>query len=402
MTAALEQARTLFFQGNEHFEAGRLSAAAAAFREALLLVPGRASVLANLGITLWRLGEVSEALPVLRQATAADPAHAEAWLARGVCAEALGLWDEAADALQQGTTRSSAVGAPVWLSLGHCCGRLGRLAEALDALERALALDATLAEAWSQRGQLLRELGRLPEAAQCFEQALAHGADEALHRFYLASVRSGPVPNAPAAYVQALFDDYAEGFQTHLVEALRYQAHTVLLEPLRASGRRFEHMLDLGCGTGLCAQRMQDRVARIDGIDLSAAMVGQARGSGLYQRLEQGDLLAFLQAQAAPVDLIVAADVFIYVGALDEVLAAARNCVAAGGVFAFSLEQAPPGQDLTLQPSLRYAHSRSYIERLATANGWQVERLEAAPLREEQQRPVMGWYVHLAPAAVLH
>lgn len=58
-----------------------------------------------------------------------------------------------------------------------------------DALAQALDLDPTLAEAWSQRGSLLRELGRLPEAAHSFEQALAHGADEALHRFYLASVR---------------------------------------------------------------------------------------------------------------------------------------------------------------------------------------------------------------------
>ncbi len=403
MTAALERAKNLFFEGNDHFEAGRLSEAADAYRQALVLAPGRASVLANLGITLWRLGQVTEALPALRQATAADPAHTEAWLAQGVCAETLGLWEEAAGALLQGTRQSpGTVGAPVWLSLGHCCSRQGRSAEALDALERALALDATLAEAWSQRGQLLRELGRLPEAAQCFEQALAHGADEALHRFYLASVRGEAVPHAPAAYVQALFDDYAEGFQTHLVQALRYQAHEVLLEPLRSSGRHFEHMLDLGCGTGLCAQRMRGQVERIDGVDLSPAMVAQARSSGLYQQLEVGDLLAFLQGQGTPVDLIVAADVFIYVGALDEVLAAARRCMAAGGVFAFSLEQAPPAQDLVLQPSLRYAHSRGYIERLAAANGWQVQWLEAAAIREDQRRPVMGWYVHLTPVAAMH
>lgn len=399
MNAAIEQARALFFQGNAHFEADRLSAAAEAYRQALALMPGRASVLANLGITLWRQGQFSEALPVLQQATAADPAHTEAWLAQGVCAEMLGLWEPAASALQQGIRLSpTTVTAPMWLSLGHCCCRLDRTAEALHALEQALALDATLAEAWSQRGQLLREQGHLPEAAHCFEQALVHGADDSLNRFYLASVRGDVVPHPPATYVQALFDDYAEGFQTHLLEALRYQAHEVLLEPLRNSGHHFRHMLDLGCGTGLCAQRMQGQVKRIDGVDLSPVMVAQARASGMYQHLQEGDLLAFLRGQTSPVDLIVAADVFIYVGALDEVLAAARACVLPGGVFAFSLEQAPPGQDLVLQPSLRYAHSRGYIERLAAMNGWQVDRLEAAPLREEQQRPVMGWYVHLKPA----
>ena len=405
MTDALEQARALFFQGNAHFEAGRLPEAAEAFRQALRLAPGRISVLANLGITLWRLGEAAQALPVLREVTAADAEHAEAWLALGLCAEAQGHWAEALDALQRGTALSPAVGAPVWLSLGRLGGRLGRLPEALAALERALAQDATLAEAWSQRGQVLRALGRLPEAAEAFEQALAHGADEALHRFFLASVRGEVLPHPPATYVQALFDDYAEGFQAHLVQALRYEAPAVLLEPLRASGRRFAHMLDLGCGTGLCAERMHGQVGCIDGVDLSAAMVAQARGSGWYRQVVQGDLLPFLQSQAsreAPVDLIVAADVFIYVGALDAVLAAARGCVAPGGVFAFSLEQAPPGQALALQPSLRYAHSRGYIERLAAEQGWRVERLEAAPLREEQQRPVMGWYVYLVPAVAWH
>lgn len=401
MTAALEQARTLFFEGNDHFEAGRLNEAADAYRQALVLAPGRPSVLANLGITLSRLGNMSEALPVLQQATAADPDHADAWLALGVCAEAQGLWDVAAHALQQGAQLSPAtVGAPLWLSLGHCCGRLGHIGEALDALQRALALDPTLAEAWSQRGSLLREQGQLREAAHCFEQALAHGADEALHRFYLASVRGEAVPHPPARYVQSLFDDYAAEFQSHLVEALKYRAHEILLEPLHAEDRRFMHMLDLGCGTGLCAQRMQGRVGVIDGVDLSAQMVAQARAGGMYRQLTQGDLLTALQQQrSAPVDLIVAADVFIYVGDLDAVMGAARGCMVSGGCFAFSVEQAPPGQDLLLQESLRYAHSRSYIEGLARTHGWQIARLWEAPLREDQGQPVMGWYVHLQPAA---
>lgn len=176
-----------------------------------------------------------------------------------------------------------------------------------DALAQALDLDPTLAEAWSQRGSLLRELGRPAEAAHSFEQALAHGADEALHRFYLASVRGETLEHPPASYVQNLFDDYAAEFQSHLVRALKYRAHEVLLDPLREGDRQFAHMLDLGCGTGLCARRLQGRVACIDGVDLSAQMVAQA-------------------------------------------------------------------------------------------HGWRIDRLWEAPLREDQGRPVMGWYVHLQPA----
>jgi hypothetical protein len=37
------------------------------------------------------------------------------------------------------------------------------------------------------------------------------------------------------------------------------------------------------------------------------------------------------------------------------------------------------------------------VERLAQANGLRVLRQWEAPLREDQRRPVMGLYFHLAP-----
>ena len=42
----------------------------------------------------------------------------------------------------------------------------------------------------------------------------------------------------PSLYVEALFDEYADEFQTHLVEHLNYQAHNTLLAPLRTGGQR--------------------------------------------------------------------------------------------------------------------------------------------------------------------
>ena len=86
----------------------------------------------------------------------------------------------------------------------------------------------------------------------------------------------------------------------------------------------------------------------VDGVDLSSAMVAQAQASGLYRRVTQGDLLSALQQQASmPVDLIVAADVFIYVGALDEVMAAARACrnsAISTSVIRTTATAAPKGQ----------------------------------------------------------
>ncbi len=409
-TDPAEQAKAHFFEGNAHFEADRLQAARDCYQQALALAPGRPSVLANLGVTEYRLGLWAEAVGHLSQATEADPAQRDAWGALALSHEALGHWQPAAQAWRQGIRLDGASARP-WLSLALCQLRLDQPGDALASLDEALALDPALADAWSQRGHLLREAGRHAEAAHCFEQALAHGADEDLHRFYLVSVNgsgaaASPVPaRPPRAYVESLFNEYADDFQAHLVEGLKYQAHQTLLAPLREAedGRRdprhYPLVLDLGCGTGLCGQLIRAQAGAVDGVDLAEAMVAQARACGAYRRVAQGDLLAFLRDQAEPADLVIAADVFIYVGALDEVFAAVRRCLRPGGRFGFSVELASGEPALQLRPSLRYAHTPGYVEQLAQAHGFRVWRQWQAPLREDQRRPVMGLYVWLEPAA---
>jgi predicted TPR repeat methyltransferase len=393
-----EQAKARFFEGNEHFNAGRLQDARASYQAALALVPARPSVLANLGVTECRLGLWVESIAHLQQSTEADPDHRDAWVALGLSHEALGQWKPAVQALQLGL-RLGGASAQLWLSLAMCQLHLERPADALESLNEALALDATLADAWSQRGSLLRDAGRHAEAAMCFQQAITHGADEPLHRFYLASVRGGDAtpPQPPRAYVETLFNEYADDFQAHLLEHLRYQAHQTLLAPLREAGQRYPLVLDLGCGTGLCGELIREQADAVDGVDLAEAMVKQARATGAYRRVVHGDLLGFLREETTPADLVIAADVFIYVGALDEAFAAIRQRLRPGGCFAFSVELASGKSDLQLMPSLRYAHSPSYVDRLAQAHGFRVRQTWQAPLREDQRKPVMGLYVWLEP-----
>lgn len=394
-----ERAKAHFFAGNAHFEAGRLDAARADYEAALALVPGRPSVLANLGVTLCRLGHWDAAIERLDAALLADPTHRDAWAALGLSREALNQWAGAAHALRQAIALGALLPS-LYLALSHCELRQERWREALQALDDALEIDPREPEVWSQRGHLLRESGQLKEAARSYEQALQHGAEPALHRHYLASVqdlRDPPPP--PPVYAGALFDQYADDFQDHLLAQLRYAAPETLLKPLLAEGRRIGLVLDLGCGTGLCGRLIAPIAGAVEGVDASLAMVERARASGAYREVVHGDLLGFLRAGTAPADLIVAADVFIYVGPLDAVFAAAAARLASGGRFAFSVEQADPGRELQLRPSLRYAHSRGLIERLAAAHGLAVQAIEAGPIREEQGRPVMGWYAWLRRGA---
>ena len=72
-----------------------------------------------------------------------------------------------------------------------------------------------------------------------------------------------------------------------------------------------------------------------------AGMLARARAAGGYDELHQKDLMAALNSHASQaVDLLVAADVLIYVHQLDKVFAEAQRVLQDGGLFVFSTEAA--------------------------------------------------------------
>ena len=123
-------------------------------------------------------------------------------------------------------------------------------------------------------------------------------------------------------------------------------------------------------------------------------MLDKARAVGVYDELVQGDLVEHLQTTAKYHDLVLAADVFIYVGELAPVFAALQRVVAPGGVFCFSAEAAGDGvATFELRPSLRYAHAEPYLRQLAADHGFEVAALHAGTIRSDQRERVDGCYV---------
>jgi predicted TPR repeat methyltransferase len=363
------RAKASFLDGLACFQAGRLEEAERNYIASLAALPGRASTLINLAATQLRLGRPYDAL-----------ANADAALR----AEA-----DSVDAL---------------LHRGTALAQLGRAEEALAAFQRLLSAEPTHAAAWSFSGSLLREMHRPVDAAQAYREALRHGAEPSLNGYYLASVTATDAPpTAPAAYVEALFDGYADDFDAHLVGQLHYDAHRRLVDTLTAAaGGNYRSALDLGCGTGLCGPLVRPMSQRLTGVDLSARMVERARALGVYDRLECADIAAHLQHTDERYDLVLAADVFIYVGDLARVFAAVRR-VMASGVFCFSVESlaAGDGAEFRLLPSLRYAHATAYVLRLAAEHGFSPISLVPGPVREEQREAIDGLYVCLRRTGTL-
>ncbi|MDQ2926607.1 MAG: methyltransferase domain-containing protein [Pseudomonadota bacterium] len=148
-------------------------------------------------------------------------------------------------------------------------------------------------------------------------------------------------------------------------------------------------VLDLGCGTGLCGALLKPWARSLTGLDVSANMIEEARRKCVYDNPIAGEIGAWLTTQEACFDLIVAADVFIYIGDLSGVFGSARQASRARGLFAFSTEASVDG-DTRLQESLRYAHSPAYLQSLAAETGWQLVCMTEHVLREENRQGIVG------------
>lgn len=274
--------------------------------------------------------------------------------------------------------------------------REGDLAASADLIVQALEIAPGWAAGWFALGEVERDLGHDDAAIAAFRKAAASDPDDALGARLMLARLGVEKPVMSPAYVATLFDQYAPRFDRALREKLAYRGPEILLDAVdrACTGAkrplRFERMFDLGCGTGLAAEAFAPHVEAIEGVDLSARMVEIARAKGLYERLEAGDLTAFLDGRApGAADLVVAADVFVYCADLAPILAAATRVLAPAGRLAFTVET-HDGEGVLLGAGLRYAHARAHLEALLAALPLDLDVLEPASTRREAGHPVPG------------
>jgi predicted TPR repeat methyltransferase len=279
----------------------------------------------------------------------------------------------------------------------------GDHAAAVDLAEQALELAPRFAPAHALLGRALAALGRREAAVAALSRALELEPDDALGvRIDLARLDVLAADQAVGpGYVRALFDDYAGSFERHLIKNLNYRGPDLLRAAVRraraAQGCKlwFRRVLDLGCGTGLVAKALAGAYAAIEGIDLSPRMLARARRARLYKRLHEADLATFLKHEpAASADLVIAADVFVYMAALDEVFRETHRVLGRDGLFAFTV-QAHDGDGVVLGEDARYAHGETYLRGLAAETGFTTALFEPVSTRQDRGVDVPGFLLVL-------
>lgn len=385
--------RSDFDKGLALHQQGRLVEAERCYRRMLRTAPRNFEALHLLGVICGQTDRFDEAHALLTQALLQRPESAPALNNLGNTLGSLGRHQEAVQAFE----RALAVrpdDAKALRNRGTSLRALERPVEALASFDAALALQPDYVDALIGRAESLLTLHRRAQAIETFQRALALGKETAQIRYALASLGIGSAPaTAPAGYVEALFDMYSHNFDQHLVENLGYRTPELLVAELqRANPPTNVDVIDLGCGTGLCGPLLRPLARRLVGVDLSGLMLAKAREHGHYDDLVQGDLARALNERPQQFDIAVAADVFVYIGDLAAVFAAAVAALRPGGLFAFSVEACSDGESsgFRLGATRRYAHSAAYLQRLAVTHGFAVESSQCCVIRKESDEGVEG------------
>ncbi len=374
------------------------AAAIDAYRRAIELEPAYALALFNLADVLADSGCATEAIDVYRRGLAAEPNSVEGHVGLAVALVRMG--DAAAAVAECGAALAwSPDNVPALHAMAVAQAKLGNISAAILWERRAVALRPQFAKGWHALGNFLDDAGQLEEAASAYRQALAIDAALVEAEYDLASLTgSDAPPSMPRSYTERLFDDFAPTFERRLVEELEYQVPAALRELVDANlpspGRKLE-ILDLGCGTGLVGKQFRDIAARMTGVDVSTAMLAEANAAGVYDELVCEDVVTHMSRNESRFDLILAADLFIYIGDLDPLFAAAARALKPGGWMAFSIETIE-GRPFELRRTRRYAHSLSYITELTARHGLTTVASRPVAVRRGEGGTVAGHVILLA------
>lgn len=271
----------------------------------------------------------------------------------------------------------------------------GDHAAAAELMHETLLLVPDWAAGWYRLGEMREASGDIEGAAQAWRRSLRiDPADRMGAALKLELIGAASAIDAlPSAFVETLFDQYADRFDASLVERLGYRAPELIMAALQEAGaERFAHVVDLGCGTGLMGERLRAVSSFIEGNDISRGMLRKAETKRIYDRLWREDLQTFTPG-ARRADLAVAADVLIYLGPLDRLFDAVATMTLPGGLFAFSVESHGGPEPMLLRPSRRYAHQRAYIEAQLVRAGFEIEVMRSETLRQDRGEPVEGLIV---------
>ncbi len=312
-------------------------------------------------------------------------------VALGRALVAAGKAPEAVDALREADLLSPNT-TEVVLAFGEALAAAGALPTAIAEFQRAVRLSPYDGRPHWQIAQLWLEAGEPDKAEAAAETALAlrSVSEDQIAELRAAAARMRIADRANPGYVRHLFDQFAADYDTRMRGRLGYAAPGILRDLaglLVDPAARFD-ILDLGCGTGLSGVAFKPLAKSLVGVDLSPKMLMQARALKIYDTLLEGDVETL--NIMSTFDIVVAADVLVYLGDLTKVFAVARGRLKPDGLWLFTTEKGET-EGFGLGEKRRYRHSETYLRGLAETHGFNVASLIECVTRYEAGVAVPSW-----------
>lgn len=178
-----------------------------------------------------------------------------------------------------------------------------------------------------------------------------------------------------------IYDDWSDDYDDHLIEEFGYVSPEIAAQALSDEVEASDVIIiDYGCGTGLVGQALnQQGFLSVDGIDISAGMLEQARAKQVYRNLTRGDLTTSI--------------------ALDDSIYDAATCVGSMGAghvgaqhIAELLRPLKAGGLIVIILNGMYYQSGGFeqaFRQLESDGLWRIRRLEEFNYMTQLDRP--GW-----------
>ena len=199
------------------------------------------------------------------------------------------------------------------------------------------------------------------------------------------------VDTTPMEFIENTFDHYANKFDHHLINILNYSVPNFIEKELNLIDKKikFENVIDLGCGTGLCGKFLKNKSSNLIGIDISPRILEKADKKKIYDKLICSNFIDYLKKTSSQFDLFVAADVFIYTGEISETFDLIKKRATKESYFIFSTETLNQG-NYKLQESGRFSHSENYIKQKSIENSMILISKKDIKVRKEKNEWIKG------------
>lgn len=362
------------------------------YKKLLEYAPKHDAARFHLAGVFMRQENLSAALNELLMVEAAQPHHFETQTNLATCYLKQGALKEAkqhylnALALMPDDTQ-------ILYNLGVISMQEGYVDQAIQYYQRTLRINFDLFFVHNNLGIAFLAKQHAGLALQHFREALRlQPNNEAISYIVTMLTQHQPLLAAPTAYIQSLFDSYADHYEPHLLNALDYKIPQIFYEA--ATKQLNPHakldILDLGCGTGLCGTVFKPLTKTLIGVDLSPKMLEVAKEKNIYDQLILSEMNTFLQKNSpAAYDLIMAGDVFVYAGELENIFKMIRRALRAKGLFIFNTEISEDA-DYRMNQSGRFLHTTHYLNTLAERNAFRILSYKTVVTRLQNNEPVYG------------